>query len=590
MKTFLRNNFNNIKIVLKYGGLSAVILLILIFFTGVVNPINTVLLSNLVNVGINDFSRHRISSNLIIYASLFLLILVYYNVYNLIYDYLKVKISQRMRDQLLPVIIHKTYKLEYSNFEDPEIRNLISRVGSSPDIQFTTIFWQSLYLPSAIISLIGYLVIFLKTSYSLLVFILLISFIAIWIELRASNAIYQHQIAKTIETRKANYLSHLITSKEALHENRTFQSYEYLNNQWKNLQTELTKSKMRLNIKLARKSSRVSILSALITLCSISFFIYLLSKDIIDYGNFVAYISAIIVLIDLVTWEIPYSLSQLNTYSMYWVDFEKFMNLNEEDNDGYIDIDNFEKIEFRDVYFKYPNSEVEVLKGLTCTIHKNDSITIVGPNAAGKSTMIKLLLRLYKPQRGVILVDNYNLNDLTKKSIIKLFSPVFQEFYNYKLTIRENIAFGNIEEIDNDEQLFEAIEAVMLKDDYEKFPAGLNTYLGKVFYDGIDLSGGQWQKVALARAFFSNSPIVILDEPTSALDPKMEAKIYEDFKKIIPNKTSIFISHRLGIARLSQKILVIDDGKVIEEGTHEELMQKQGQYYQMFTAQSEWYR
>src|SRR5690606_5099744 len=146
------------------------------------------------------------------------------------------------------------------------------------------------------------------------------------------------------------------------------------------------------------------------------------------------------------------------------------------------------------------------------------------------------------------------LNDLSKQSIINLFSPVFQELYNFKLTLRENIALGNISEINNDEKILSVIDKMGLNQVYQNLPNGLNTYLGKVYHDGVDLSGGEWQKVALARALFSKSSLVILDEPTSALDPKSEAQIYEDFKRLIYDKTAIFISHRLGIARLSEKI------------------------------------
>lgn len=575
---------------MNYGGFQAVLLLLLMILTGLANPINTVIITKLVNTGVESFQAKAISKEFIIVGIIFLVVLIYYSVYSFFYDILKISISRKLRNRLMPRIIYKIKRLEYHNFEDKDIKDLISRVGSSPDVHFANIYWQSLFLPSALISLIGYLVIFVRVSPFLLVFIVLVSGLAIVVEVGQSNKRYAHQVENTQQVRKANYLSQLLTSKETLQENRTFQSSDYLNEEWHKIQSNLTKSKMKLNIKLAKNNIRVIILSLFITLGSLSFFIYLLTKNRLDYGEFIAYTTSIIVLIDLVTWEIPYGLSQLNSYAMYWCDYEAFMNLSEEYDEGKIELNDFTQITFCDVYFKYPGGTDYVINGLNCTIKKNESITIVGENAAGKSTMIKLLLRLYRPSKGHIFIDNYNLNDLSKQSIINLFSPVFQELYNFKLTLRENIALGNISEINNDEKILSVIDKMGLNQVYQNLPNGLNTYLGKVYHDGVDLSGGEWQKVALARALFSKSSLVILDEPTSALDPKSEAQIYEDFKRLIYDKTAIFISHRLGIARLSEKIFVIDNGKIIEEGSHQDLMVKRGKYYQMFTAQAEWYR
>ncbi len=245
-------------------------------------------------------------------------------------------------------------------------------------------------------------------------------------------------------------------------------------------------------------------------------------------------------------------------------------------------------IEFKHVSFKYPRSEKIILNDVNITIPYGQHLAIVGLNGAGKTTFIKLLCRLYDVTEGEILIDGINIKDYSDDEYRKLFAVLFQDFKLMAFSLKENIAFDH--ETD-DSKIDEVLKLAGLYDDAQKLPKKNDTSLYKSFDEtGVELSGGQKQKTAIARALYKNAPVVILDEPTAALDPLAEAEIYEDFNKMVGGKTAIYISHRLSSCKFCHQIAVFSEGKIAEYGTHEELMQIQdGIYHQMFTTQAKPY-
>lgn len=249
--------------------------------------------------------------------------------------------------------------------------------------------------------------------------------------------------------------------------------------------------------------------------------------------------------------------------------------------------DEFKSLTFDNVYFKYPNSKDYILSGVSFTLSKGDKMSIIGINGSGKSTIIKLMLGLYKAESGNILINDHPMSDYGINDVRNLFTVLFQNFVKYPLTLRENIALSNIQDIKNDKKIEVALQKSGLFDDiYKKLKYGNDSYMTRTFDDdGVELSKGQWQKLALSRAYFKESPIVILDEPSAALDAEAEERIFRDFSSITTNKTGIMISHRISSARMTNKIIVLDKGKIIEQGTHDELIKNDGLYKELYTLQ-----
>lgn len=245
--------------------------------------------------------------------------------------------------------------------------------------------------------------------------------------------------------------------------------------------------------------------------------------------------------------------------------------------------------EFRNVSFHYPSAERLILQNLSLTIQAGSSVALVGENGAGKTTLVKLLARFYDPTEGVILLDGHDLRDYDVTALREQIGVIFQDFVRYHLTAKENIGLGRVAASDDLERIQQAAAKAGATALIDRLPQQYETFLGKTFEEGVDLSGGEWQKLALARAFMRDAPILILDEPTAALDALAEYEIYKRFAELTADKTTIFISHRFSTVRMAQQILVLEHGQLIEEGTHSELMARDGQYTKMFTTQAERY-
>lgn len=247
-------------------------------------------------------------------------------------------------------------------------------------------------------------------------------------------------------------------------------------------------------------------------------------------------------------------------------------------------------IEFKNVSYQYPGSDTNTIENLNFKIEKGEKIAIVGINGAGKTTIVKLICGLYTPKSGEILINSQPLNDYNREEYYKLFSVVFQDIFMLPLSIAKNISSSTEEETDR-QKVQNAINLAGLSSKIDSLPNGINTRLIKsVFEDAVDLSGGEMQKLALARALYKNGKALILDEPTAALDPIAESNIYTEYDRMTVGHTSIFISHRLASTRFCNRIFFLEDGKIIECGNHNELMSQKGKYFEMFDIQSHYYK
>jgi ATP-binding cassette subfamily B protein len=315
----------------------------------------------------------------------------------------------------------------------------------------------------------------------------------------------------------------------------------------------------------------------------------------VTVGMFISLVNAIFGLVQAMSWELTYHVDQLAKHNEYLKDLTEFAALDETGEAVELPVfplPAFESLEFRNVRFKYPGTDNYVLDGISFRIDAGKHYAFVGINGSGKTTITKLMTGLYDDFEGDILINGRIISTYSQREIKALFSVVYQDFARYYISMNDNIALGDVnkmQEEENPERVREAIMKAGLEETAAKLPLGLDTPLGKIKEGGQDVSGGEWQKIAMARAVFNPAPVRILDEPTASLDPVSESRMYKEFEKISRDKTTIFISHRLGSTKLAHEIFVLGNGRIIEKGDHQHLMNLDGVYAQMYESQRSWY-
>jgi ATP-binding cassette subfamily B protein len=247
-------------------------------------------------------------------------------------------------------------------------------------------------------------------------------------------------------------------------------------------------------------------------------------------------------------------------------------------------------IEFRNVTFRYKNAEQPALRDVSFTIRPGETIAVVGRNGAGKTTLVKLIARLYDPESGQVLIDGHDVRDYDPDELRSQIGVIFQDYVTYHLSARENIGVGRVEHIEDLEAVRDAADRGGATTLIDRLPEGYEALLGRWFDQGHQLSGGEWQKVALSRAFMRDAQILILDEPTAALDAKAEYELFARLRALTQGRTAIYISHRFSTVRMADRILVIENGVLVEQGSHAELMALNGRYAELFTLQAAAYR
>ncbi len=369
---------------------------------------------------------------------------------------------------------------------------------------------------------------------------------------------------------------------------RIFNLKEIVFKRMKECNKHLNDSFGKASIKSANITLITTVFTTFVTFISYLFVTLKAYYGIIDIGSIVSVVGSVTniltALISLVN-----TIQNMMLQSNYLSNFYDYLTLDNEKIQDEVSIDEVKTpyiFEFKNVSFKYPNSDEYALDDVSFTLGNYDKTAIVGKNGAGKSTIIKLIARFYKPEKGEILVNGININRFNFKDYQKLFAVVFQDFTLFAFSIKENVAANK--QID-EELIKKDLDDVNF--DYKKFDKGIDTPLYKYLEEGVEVSGGEAQKIAIARALYKDSDFVFLDEPTSALDPISESEIYSLFDKLVNNKKAIYISHRMSSTKFCDNIIVIDKGKIIECGNHESLMKlPNGVYKELFDSQAKYYK
>ncbi len=414
---------------------------------------------------------------------------------------------------------------------------------------------------------------------------LLFIFLPLVFNLFIRKRILEKQVDETIPLqREKDYYETELFSRETFKENRLYGSYSFFRKKFVSVNTLFCKKKW----KSAKKAGGVDLGMRSLTLAGylgiILLLLYSMMEGSISIGAFAAVFSSITTLITFMNDAIGNHLGSLFDNFGFVKKYLEFFDLPEETSEEG-EIGWHDKVEVKHVSFCYPGTDQKVLEDVSFEIQKGETIALVGENGAGKSTLVRILSGVLIPDAGEVLVDGKNLFSVCQEDRFRYVSAVFQQFIKYQMSLRENV------EISAQDSDYEKMKHCVQKSEIfldECFPQGYDTMLSREF-DGIDLSGGQWQRVALARGLYRDSRIILLDEPTSAIDPVEEGVLYRKFQKMIQNKMGILVTHRLGSARIADRIVVLKDGKVVEQGTHEALLGRRGHYEKMYQEQAKWY-
>ena len=515
---------------------------------------------------------------------------------NTLQRFLKVK-EEQTHDGMNKLMSEKIMNLEYSYLEDPYYLDLKERAVFTVQNQnaISNLIIALADLISRGATLVGLIVILVSLGPVLLIVLLIGLAIMLWIY--AGVAKYQTQIMQEIipTNRKYSYYIDLVLAKEVQKDVRLYKMEDMIADRLIGFSNDVCDMFELVQLKFGKAMGQMSAVGEGIAAFSYGYVgLRTISDKLgpqLSIGALTMYVSAAINLSSMVV-QFGESVISMIQFLNWLEPYMEFMSLEEETKSaGKIPFEgDVETIEFRNVTFTYPKAEKAVLQNVTFSIKKGEKISIVGLNGAGKSTLVKLICRMYQADSGEILINGRNIYDYEYLSYMNTISAVFQDYRLFNFSIAENISCQE-KEIDVAE-VKRLVHEVGLEEKIKELPHGMESRFGKEYdEEGIEMSGGQAQKIAIARALYKKASMVILDEPASALDPIAEAEIYEKFNSLVEDKTAIYISHRMSSSVFCDKILIIDGGTVADFDTHENLMQKtESLYYKLFMSQAENYK
>ena len=503
-------------------------------------------------------------------------------------NWVRKKQSLKLEVYMYGLLHSKAIKLDLINFENPEYFDCLSRASREAPWRPNSILNNLISLLRGFLSLLLMAGLIFTLHWTLAVLLLVANIPGIWLRLYYADILYNFQRQQTPEARKSAYFNWLLTGDRPSRELRLFGLGNYFIGLFK--KSFLKQKEEEINI--IRRRTLIELISNLFKASALLITLLFIAHQTIggklSLGQMAMFLLAfrqgMIYIKDLFG-----SLAGLYEDSLFIGDTFEFLNLKE----NVIAVDPIiscsplkKKIVIDNLCFTYPGNKFKTISNVSFEIKKGEIIALVGPNGAGKSTLVRLLSRLYDADSGRIKYDGDDIRNIDPEEYRKHFSVVFQDFMLYNLTAGENIRMGNIDKKDPDVRIKTSAETTGVHELISNLPDGYETAIGNLFDDSRELSWGEWQKIALARALFRDAPILILDEPSSALDADTEYDIFSKFREIVKGRTSILISHRFTNVSLADRIIVLDKGSVAETGTHDELMKKGGIYSSMFTKQS----
>ena len=593
----------------KTGPWILIVMMFTAIFSGVMPIVGSILSKEILNELQNIISG-KIAAEVsgasfvaVFWGSMVMFLLVFfflYKILNQIVNRVSISVTRIAGEKVIRYvrvqIMTKAKELDLASFDLPEFYEKLenaNREAANRPISVISATFDSI---SHIISIVSYIVILAlaPNMWWTAIVMMLIS-----VPTAAVNFAYRHKTfvymrRRSKDRRQMNYYSNLMVNKDMAKEIRMFDLSDQFIERYNNVFTHYYAGMRKLIIRESVWQVALTFVSSIVNCVFFAMIAIKVFEGSIQIGDYSLYTGALTSIATNVAAFIRVS-ATVYEGTLFIDNLIAFMKEKPtvvplSDKPVAIEHGKPHTIEFENVSFAYPGTDRMVLKNINLKFRPGETVVLVGLNGAGKTTFIKLLTRLYDPTEGRILLDGTDLREYSPKDLYRMFGIIFQDFGKYAVTVEDNIRFGDIRR----EAELDAVKDAAISANADEFisylPNGYETPLMRIFEtDGIEPSIGQWQKLAIARAFYSESDILILDEPTASLDPMAEQEIFNQFDRLRSDKTTIFVSHRLSSATIASKIVVLEYGELIEEGTHKELMEKQGIYYELFTTQAKRY-
>ena len=491
------------------------------------------------------------------------------------------------------MILEKSETLDISYFENADFYDRLENAQREAREGPMQIVAESFAVVQNAITLITLIAVLFTIAWWIVVVVIVTTIPALLVEVRYSRERFRLQTWRSPEVRRLGYFRWLITNDDYIKELRIFDLGRHLIDIYRRTFDKFFVENRSLTLRSARATAILQALGAVSSAGVFAFVAYQVVQGALRIGALGTYYIAYQQTVEASN-QLLQGITRIYERGLFVNNFFEFLEfeplIEPEDGGKLLPRPISQGIEFRDVHFTYPGTETPVLRGLSFKVIPGQTVAVVGANGAGKTTLVKLISRFYERDSGEILIDGVDVRDYDVHDLRTQIGVIFQDYGRYQESAQTNVGYGSLPDIDDKERVKEAAVRSGAHEVIANLPDGYDTQLGRWFRGGVNLSIGQWQKIALARGFMRDAQLLILDEPTSSLDVQSEDEVFQRFRELTKDKMAILISHRFTTVRMADQILVIDDGKIIEQGSHEELVQKAGHYAGLFEMQAQAYR
>lgn len=508
-------------------------------------------------------------------------------------DYIREALAQTVTDYMYSILHAKSIEVDLEYYENPQYYDSLHRAQQEASFRPLNIVNGLLDIAYYSVSLLAVAGLLFTLHWVLTIVLLFSVFPGLLVRLRYSQKIYHWQRQRTQTERQSSYYDMMLTNGQHAKEMRLFDLGHTFLGRFAKLRGQLRKERLEIIKRRSTAELITGVLTITIENIAYAFMAYLVLRGSISIGSFVLYLEGFRMGQDSL-YSLLYAVADLYEDNLFLANLYEFLDIKrvvkEPQNPKPVSTKPQKGFVFEGVSFQYPALTRPVLEDINISIDVGEVVALVGENGSGKTTLTKLLCRLYDPTAGKITYNGVDLRDYTTIELRKQFGVLFQDYVNYNLSATENIWLGDVDAEPEPQRIEEVARMSGILPVVNKLPNGFDTMLGKWFDNGEELSIGEWQKFGLSRAYWRDAPILILDEPTSAMDPRSESHVFDRFRELIAGKTAIIVSHRLSTVRMADRIYVMENGSIVEQGKHDDLMLKRGKYAELFELQAVHYR